>query len=316
MVVGHRISPGEQAETNRPALSSTDYSLAGLLTGLATRVLVQPLDVVKIRFQLQEEPMRGVNAGKYRGFLQAITLIAKEEGIGSLWKGHIPAQGLSAVYGLVQFSTFEYLSTRLDARSQKAKSMRSVIDLISGAIAGCCGITAAMPFDVIRSRLVAQSGHEIYTGTMHAVRAIARTDGFKGFFRGLTPSLAQIAPYTGIQFATYNWCSALLSQVLPHNESSRAFVCGAVAGTLAKACVYPFDVIRHRLQMQGFQRVGFGKASQYNGMLSAFAQAIRNESLIGLFKGLYPSMLKAAASSGLSFLFYDLFCKFLRRNKT
>lgn len=102
-------------------------------------MIIQPLDVLKIRFQLQEEPIRGRNSGKYKvslvlycilfsntslvlccgvrmetfyfeGVLQSVRLIFREEGIRSFWKGHVPAQGLSAMYGLVQFSSFEFLS--------------------------------------------------------------------------------------------------------------------------------------------------------------------------------------------------------------
>lgn len=62
--------------------------------------------------QLQEEAISGINPGKYSGVKQAVVLIFKEEGITAFWKGHVPAQGLSAVYGLVQFTSFEILTKK------------------------------------------------------------------------------------------------------------------------------------------------------------------------------------------------------------
>lgn len=75
-------------------------------------------------------------------------------------------------------------------------------------------------------------------------------------------------------------------------------------------------MVRHRLQMNGFERKGFGKASRYqNGMLRAMAHVVKQESAYGLFKGLWPSQIKAAANSGCAFLFYELFCQVIRDYK-
>lgn len=38
--------------------------------------------------------------------MQATKLIIREEGLRALWKGHIPAQGLSVVYGVVKVIGF------------------------------------------------------------------------------------------------------------------------------------------------------------------------------------------------------------------
>ncbi|KHN79851.1 Mitochondrial thiamine pyrophosphate carrier [Toxocara canis] len=89
-------------------------------------------------------------------------------------------------------------------------------------------------------------------------------------------------------------------------ESTGALMCGALAGTASKTLLYPLDMVRHRLQMRGFKRRGFGKTTQCRTMIGTFIHVTRNESILGLFKGLWPSMLKAAANSGFAFLFYEL----------
>uniref|UniRef100_A0A914M4F4 Uncharacterized protein n=1 Tax=Meloidogyne incognita TaxID=6306 RepID=A0A914M4F4_MELIC len=96
MVVGlSRLEAGKQRN-----LTKIQYVSSGCFSGVATRLVIQPLDVVKIRFQLQEEPLYGVNRGKYSGrMLKTMRMIWKEEGFKALWRGHIPGQALSVTYG-------------------------------------------------------------------------------------------------------------------------------------------------------------------------------------------------------------------------
>lgn len=103
-------------------------------------------------------------------------LILKEEGYGALWKGHVPAQGLSAMYGLVQFSSFEFLSSivvcfyfvTFIVFAKVANRLSSkTSDFICGSLAGCVAMTCAMPLDVIRTRLVSQGNQGVvYRGCL------------------------------------------------------------------------------------------------------------------------------------------------------
>lgn len=80
----------------------SDHAIAGAVSGFITRFCCQPLDVIKIRFQLQVEPITNHPVSKYRSVIHAFYSIPKEEGIYALWKGHVPAQLLSIVYGMSQ----------------------------------------------------------------------------------------------------------------------------------------------------------------------------------------------------------------------
>lgn len=116
-------------------LSQFDFAFAGGTSGFITRATCQPLDVLKIRFQLQVEPISHKAVSKYRSVPQAVELIFKEEGIKAFWKGHIPAQWLSVTYGIAQFWTFEVLSKeahKLDLES----AAKPVANFACGSIAG------------------------------------------------------------------------------------------------------------------------------------------------------------------------------------
>lgn len=121
----------------RKKLTEFDYMFAGSASGVITRLLCQPLDVLKIRFQLQVEPIEknlAINS-KYRTILQATNLIIREEGVKALWKGHVPGQLLSISYGLAQFTTFEVL-TKKSADIGITKKWDIIVHFMCGLISG------------------------------------------------------------------------------------------------------------------------------------------------------------------------------------
>lgn len=118
-------------------LTQFDYALAGGGSGFITRALCQPLDVLKIRFQLQVEPISNKPTSKYRSFLQAFGLIFREEGVKAFWKGHIPAQWLSVIYGVAQFWSFELL-TKQASKLDVSSGFAPVVNFTCGSVAGMC----------------------------------------------------------------------------------------------------------------------------------------------------------------------------------
>lgn len=92
---------------NTPA-DQLKSAVSGGLSGALTRSICQPLDVLKIRFQLQVENDR--SGAKYRSIFQAVKLMYREEGLRIFWRGHNPAQVLSICYGVSQFWVYEQIN--------------------------------------------------------------------------------------------------------------------------------------------------------------------------------------------------------------
>lgn len=84
-------------------------------------------------------------------------------------------------------------------------------------------------------------------------------------------------------------------------------ISGSTAGILAKTAVYPFDLSRKRLQIQGFEhgRKGFGQFLKCKGLIDCLKLTVKVEGFRGLFKGLVPSQLKAAITTALHFTVYE-----------
>lgn len=75
-------------------------TVAGAAAGTVSRAAITPLDVVKIRLQLQVEG--GAVAARYQGTWHCLTAMVRDEGLAALWRGHIASQMLATSYCAVQ----------------------------------------------------------------------------------------------------------------------------------------------------------------------------------------------------------------------
>ena len=121
-----------------------------------------------------------------------------------------------------------------------------------GAAAGIAATLASYPFDVVRTRLVAQGNDRAYAGTVDAAAKMLRAEGARGFFKGLVPTLATVGPYSGLQFGFYALFNQIFDPVLSSGRisMSKSVLCGGLAGLCAKTVVFPFDTTKKRLQVQ------------------------------------------------------------------
>ena len=82
------------------------------------------------------------------------------------------------------------------------------------------------------------------------------------------------------------------------SRSIQSLACGAISGMASKILLLPFDVIKKRLQIQGFEqaRQSFGQVKVYTGMSNCFWTIISDEGISGLYKGAAASVLKVSLS--------------------
>ena len=146
----------------------------------------------------------------------------------------------------------------------------------------------------------------MYNSLLGAVREIRRDEGWKGFFRGIGPGVGQIVPFMGIFFATYENLRVSMAHLnMPWGSGTAT--AGVIASVLAKTAVFPLDLVRKRIQIQGptRNRYAHGNVPEYKSATRAIAMIARAEGLRGLYKGLPIALTKAAPASAITVWTYE-----------
>ncbi|CAH0049920.1 unnamed protein product [Clonostachys solani] len=284
---------------------------AGAIAGLISRFIIAPLDVVKIRLQLQPHsltdplnPLR--DAPAYRGAVATVKHILKHEGITGLWKGNVPAEIMYVCYASIQFGTYRATTMALQSAFADNRLPGAAESFIAGASAGAVATTCTYPLDLLRTRFAAQGRHRIYSSLWGAISSIKREEGLKGFFRGIGPGVAQIVPSMGIFFLTYEQLRLALSRYnLPWGGGDAT--AGMVGSVVAKTTVFPLDLVRKRIQVQGPTRMRYvySNIPEYESARKALVTIVRTEGFRGLFKGLPISLIKSAPASAVTVWTYE-----------
>lgn len=77
---------------------------------------------------------------------------------------------------------------------------------VMGALSGAVGATVVYPLNVLRTRLQIQGTHmhpHVYTDARDVARKILKSEGIRGFYRGLALNLMKIAPALSITWMAY-----------------------------------------------------------------------------------------------------------------
>lgn len=313
-----------ERESDRAKGTRLQVIAAGAVAGLVSRFCIAPLDVLKIRLQLQyhslTDPLSAPSLGRRQttsGVLQVARDILRNEGITGFWKGNIPAEGLYLSYGAAQFLTYRSTNQVLDMLAEDGNLEIPVVvkSFIAGAVSGMTATTATYPLDLLRTRFAAQGTDKVYKGLLSSIRDIIRHEGPTGFFRGLNAGVGQIVPYMGLFFAIYEGAKPILADVkLPFGSGDA--IAGMTASILSKTAVFPLDTVRKRLQVQGPTRsryIGGARIPVYDrGVSQTVAMIAQKEGWRALYRGLGVSLVKAAPTSAVTMWTYERVLKFLQ----
>jgi solute carrier family 25 thiamine pyrophosphate transporter 19 len=279
-------------------------SVAGAVAGAGARLATAPLDLVRIRRQLD----RSVTYPRPSLMSSFATIIRDEGGFFALFRGSLAATYLWVGYSTVQFGVYGHIKAWFESHDDPSRPHPTIVAFLSGGTAGLCATVTTYPFDICRTTFAArgmpstssiQSSFADPNPTFRPPKSLKeftmslyRRKGLRAFYAGCGPASIQIFPYMGLNFAIYD---ALTSGDRDIGMSAYA---GTISGSVSKIIVYPVDTIKKRIQAQAvFGAVG----DVYFGMVDCFTKILKNEGYRGFYRGLLPSVLKTGIATGLSF---------------
>ncbi|XP_017754182.1 PREDICTED: solute carrier family 25 member 35-like isoform X2 [Eufriesea mexicana] len=250
----------------------------GALAAVGAGCFTNPIDVIKVRLQLQGElEARHTYKKIYKNTLHAGYLIAKHEGIRALQAGIIPALYFQVVLNGIRL----------------------------GAVLGS-------PFYMVKTQLQAQSAQSIavgyqhnYLGTWYAFKSLWKEGGIVALYRGWYANIPRLFVGSATQLTTFglaaDWLRSL--QLFTDQPILLTFLASVIGGSCVAFTMQPFDVLATRLYNQRTDTGG--KGTLYNGLFDALIKILRTEGLTGLYKGIFPTWMRIAPHTVLCLVFYE-----------
>jgi solute carrier family 25 oxoglutarate transporter 11 len=183
-----------RAEKKGNKIGFAERASAGLTAGGLAAIVGNPADLALIR--MQSDGLKPVaERANYKSVIDALSRIAKNEGVTALWAGCYPTIVRAMALNFGQLAFFSEAKQRLQGTSLSSRTQT----LTASAVAGFFASFFSLPFDFVKTRLQKQSrrpdGTLPYKGMMDCFAQVAKKEGPLRFYRGFSTYYVRIAPH-------------------------------------------------------------------------------------------------------------------------
>ncbi|XP_030377468.1 mitochondrial uncoupling protein 4C-like [Scaptodrosophila lebanonensis] len=186
-------------EEGHEVLSLFRGFVAGNIAGCMAQALANPLDIIKIRMQMDgrrrflDQPVRVKNVG--RGIID----LYRQGGIINMWKGMGPSCFRAMMMTAGDTAAYD-LSKRHYIRLFKIKD-GILIQFMASVTAGLVASVLSTPADVVKSRIMNQPTDEKgrglhYRNAFHCYYKLITEEGLMAMYKGFTPCWLRIGPWS------------------------------------------------------------------------------------------------------------------------
>jgi solute carrier family 25 oxoglutarate transporter 11 len=300
--------------------------LASMIAGYATH----PLDLIKVRMQLQGE-VAAVTSLAYALEGKPVRIAMPRIGPVGMCMNVVQTEGIRALYSGVSASVlrqFLYSSTRIglyehlkmqwrDPRQQQQQGtgLPLVKKVTAALLAGAAGAAVGNPADLAMVRMQADGRlpshlRRNYKSVTDALVRMVRQDGLKSLWRGSATTVTRAMLVTAAQLATYDQITEAITlhKLVPQGLATQV-IASCSAGVLASMAATPVDVVKTRVMNQ---RIRAGEPPPYTGALDCAFKTVRSEGPMALYKGFIPTVTRQGPFAIVMFLSLEQMRKILQ----
>ncbi|CAG9853973.1 unnamed protein product [Phyllotreta striolata] len=295
-VIKQRQALGEQVSLFSQV--KLEHLVAGISGGVSSTLILHPLDIIKIRFAVNDGRMHA--APRYNGIANAFLTIYRQEGFRGLYQGVTPnVWGAGASWGLY-FMFYGSLKNWVK-KGDASANLSAGTHLALASAAGFTTLLITNPLWVVKTRLCLQyGGIKKYNGMIDCLVKIYQADGFRGYYKGLVPGIFGVS-HGAVQFMVYEEMkkahSKYYSQPITAKLSTIEYLTfAAISKLIAAATTYPYQVIRARLQNQHYSYTGLGECVKLTWT---------HEGWRGFYKGLGTNLVRVVPATAITFVTYE-----------
>ncbi|KAI1713781.1 mitochondrial carrier protein [Ditylenchus destructor] len=289
----------------------TDLATGGTAAAIS-KTAVAPIERVKLLLQVQHV-QKTISADKrYKGIIDVLTRVPKEQGFTSLWRGntanvirYFPTQALNFAF---KDSYKKIFQEGYDKKKDFWKFFAG--NLASGGAAGATSLCFVYPLDFARTRLAADVGRgdsREFKGLMDCLVKICKSDGPVGLYRGFFVSVQGIIVYRAAYFGVFDTSKMLLSTDGQDLNFFKAWALAQVVTVSSGTLSYPWDTVRRRMLMQSGQ-----KEILYKSSYDCAKAIVKNEGWKAMYRGALSNVYRGTGGA-LVLAIYDEIKKYIKK---
>ncbi|KAJ2896879.1 putative tricarboxylate transporter mitochondrial carrier protein [Zalerion maritima] len=155
---------------------------------------------------------------RFRGFLHAVPVIARERGIRGFFQGFVPTTARQSANSATRFGSYTALKQVAESWTAPGEKLGAVSTFAIGGVAGLITVYVTQPLDTIKTRMQSIDAKRMYGNSARCAMMIFRQEGILTFWSGALPRLARLVLSGGIVFTMYEKSMELMDRMDPERE--------------------------------------------------------------------------------------------------